>query len=58
MKPSYEELLETLFEVTQALRHTLVQAGHMSSADTSDGRSRTRLKVSATLAGTFTIGNS
>ena len=33
VKPTYQELLETLFDVTQALRHTLVQAGHMSSAD-------------------------
>ena len=33
MKPTNQELLETLFDVTQALRHTLVQAGHMSSAD-------------------------
>ena len=33
MKPTYDELLETLFDVTQALRHTLVQAGQMTSAD-------------------------
>jgi hypothetical protein len=33
MKPTYEELLEALFDVTQALRNTLVQGGQMSSAD-------------------------
>ena len=33
MKPTYEELLDTLFDVTQALRNALVQGGQMSSAD-------------------------
>ena len=33
MKPTYEELLDTLFDVTQALHNTLVQDGRMSSAD-------------------------
>jgi hypothetical protein len=33
VKPTYDELLETLFDVTQALHHTLVQAGQMTSAD-------------------------
>jgi hypothetical protein len=33
MKPTYEELLDTLFDVTQALRNTLVQGGQMTSAD-------------------------
>jgi hypothetical protein len=37
MKPIYEEVLETLFDVTQALRHTLVQAGQMTSADKDQG---------------------
>jgi len=33
MKPTYQELLDTLFDVTQALHNTLVQGGRMSSAD-------------------------
>jgi hypothetical protein len=33
MKPTYEELLDTLFDVTQALRNALVQGGQMTSAD-------------------------
>jgi hypothetical protein len=33
MKPTYAELLDTLFDVTQALRSTLVQGGQMTSAD-------------------------
>jgi len=33
VKPTYEEVLDTLFDVTQALRDTLVHGGPMSSAD-------------------------
>ena len=33
MKPTYGELLEMLFEVTEALRTTLVQGGQITSAD-------------------------
>ena len=33
MRPTYEEVLDTLFEVTQALRDTLVHGGPMTSAD-------------------------
>jgi hypothetical protein len=32
-KPTYEELLETLFGVTQALRNTLLLAGNMTGAE-------------------------
>jgi hypothetical protein len=59
MKPTYEELLDTLFDVTQALHNTLVQGGQMTSADR-DQRwtTRTRPKVFAPPAGTLIIGNS
>jgi hypothetical protein len=33
VKPTYDELLETLFDVTQALRHALVQVGQMTRAE-------------------------
>ena len=33
MQPTYEEVLETLFEVTQALRNALVHGGPISSVD-------------------------
>jgi hypothetical protein len=32
-KPTYEELLEALFGVTQALRSTLLLAGNMTGAE-------------------------
>ena len=59
MKPTYEELLDALFDVTQALHNTLVQAAEcLAPTKTSGGRSRTRPKVFAPPAGTLIIGNS
>ena len=57
-KPTYEELLEALFGVTQALRNTLLHACNLTDAekDTSDGPSRTTPNLCATPAGTLIIG--
>ena len=59
MKPTYEELLDTLFDVTQALHNTLVQGGQMTSADKDQRWTITHKAESiAAPAGTLTIGNS
>jgi hypothetical protein len=59
MKPTYEELLDTLFDVTQALRNALVQGGQMTSADRDQRWTIThKAEGIATPAGTLIIGNS